>query len=358
MRILVGTVPGQIFGGIYATEGPFEKALVEQEGFEISVFHFGSKGEAESVLKKICGRFIDVVQFAFLLTRFRPDIIHLNSAYVQNALLRDVLYVLISRLLRRHLFIKYHGSLADLLTRRSLFWRTLTYMCIHYSSGIGVLSSEEKRNFLGAGYPEDRIFVVNNSIDCQRFAPVAKRAGETPTILFISRFIHTKGLLDVISATKIVLDSGKTVKLICVGDGPEMPKALNLVTMLGIKDSVRFEGFRPEEQTTDYYLNSDILAFPTWHNEGFSMVIFQSAAAGLPIITTKIRAAADYMREPDNCLWVEAKNPSMLADKIIYLLDHPTHMTTMAKNNRALATKFQPKEVVKQYVEIYCQLMR
>ena len=46
------------------------------------------------------------------------------------------------------------------------------------------------------------------------------------------------------------------------------------------------------------------------------MVIFNAAAAGLPIITTRIRAAADYLKEPDNCLWVEPRSPDLLAGKI------------------------------------------
>ena len=358
MNILIGTIPEKIKGGVYATESPFERALNEQAGLKISVFHFGSKKESEGVFQKICGRFIDIFKYVYYIIKIKPDIIHLNSAFVQRALLRDVWYVLISKLFSRCLFIKYHGSYADLLRQKSIFWKALSKICVNYSSGIGVLSSEERTNFVKAGFRQDRLFIVKNCIDCRRFSAAAERNYILPKIFFISRFIPSKGLTDVIKAVRHVLDSGRKINLICVGDGPDMPKAVRLVQELDIQGSVMFEGFLPEELTTAYYLNSSMLVFPTTHNEGFSMVIFQSVAAGLPVVTTKIRAAADYLKEPDNCLWVEADNPEDVAEKIIYLLDNPEVCLKMTSNNRKLAEHFSPDKVVKEYVDIYKQLLR
>lgn len=87
------------------------------------------------------------------------------------------------------------------------------------------------------------------------------------------------------------------------------------------------------------------------------MVIFNSVAAGIPIITTRIRAAADYLRESDNCLWVEPKNPAMLAGKIIYLLSHAEMRAAMTQNNQELARRFTAEVVTQEYVEIYDRII-
>jgi glycosyltransferase involved in cell wall biosynthesis len=268
------------------------------------------------------------------------------------------MYVLISKLFRRRLFIKYHGSFSYLLLTKSLIWKTLTRICVNLSSGIGVLSREEKENFVRAGYPGGHFFVVPNSIDCQRFAGAVKKKALMKDILFISRFLPSKGLIDAIRAVKIVLDSGKTVRLVCVGDGPQMQEAQSLVNELRIQQHVKFEGFLSEDKTTAYYLNSDMLVFPTTHGEGFSMVIFQSVASGLPIITTRIRAAADYLKEPDNCIWTKPGNPEMLAQKICYILDQPEIALKMADNNRKLAQRFSPDKVALEYLKLYNHLLR
>jgi glycosyltransferase involved in cell wall biosynthesis len=358
MKILIGTVPKKIKGGVYATEAPFERVLNTQEGFDINIFHFGSRKETETIIRKICDRFIDLIKYIYYLIKFKPDIVHLNSAFTKKALIRDMFYVLISNVFNKTLFIKYHGSDAELLAKKSPFWKTASRICVDYSSGIGLLSSEEKANFVRAGFGEKNFFVVKNSIDCQRFSTAAaKKNTGIPQIFFISRFIPSKGLTDVIKAVGYVLDSGRNVELVCVGDGPEMPKAHRLVQDLGIQNSVKLEGFVPEEKTTPYYLNSSMLVFPTKHDEGFSMVIFQSVAAGLPIITTKIRGAADYLKEPDNCLWTEPDNPGELAEKIVYLLDHPEDVLKMTINNKKLAWQFAPEKVAEEYLDIYSQLL-
>ncbi len=90
--------------------------------------------------------------------------------------------------------------------------------------------------------------------------------------------------------------------------------------------------------------------------EGFSMTIFNSAAAGLPIVTSRIGAAADYLKEPDNCLWIEPKDCEMLAEKMSYLLNHPQLREKMAINNRKLAQQFSSERVGVEFLKIYSKM--
>ena len=83
------------------------------------------------------------------------------------------------------------------------------------------------------------------------------------------------------------------------------------------------------------------------------MTIFQSVAAGLPILTTRIRAAADYLREPDNLLWVKPSNPEGLAERAAWLLDRPEVMAAMSRNNHALASAFGADAVAREYLSVY-----
>jgi glycosyltransferase involved in cell wall biosynthesis len=180
---------------------------------------------------------------------------------------------------------------------------------------------------------------------------------DRPLLLFIGRFIPAKGLLDVILASGLLRDDGIKFLLMCVGDGPTRAEAEALTAKLELQSSVRFFGYLPEEQTQTFYAHSTMLLFPTYHIEGFPMVIFNAAANGLPIITTRIRAAADYLCEPDNCLWVDPKNPGMLAEKMGHLLHDAKLRSAMAENNRALAQSFSAEIVTAEYVSIYRQLI-
>jgi glycosyltransferase involved in cell wall biosynthesis len=357
MKILTGTIPEGFQGGVFATEAPFEREL--GKATDVFPFHFGRKVEHEDTFHRITTRLCDLVYFFRDLRTIKPDIVHLNSAFTKRALLRDPWYILIAKFYRCPIFIKYHGSDATLLSSSSsAFWKMLTAFCVRHASGIGALSSEEKENFLKAGFAGETIFVVKNTVDYTKFKPaLIPPLNDKTRLLFISRLIPSKGLLDVIRAFAIVLRAKNSIELICVGDGPELPKAHELTRELGIEQNVIFTGLVSEEKTREYYLGSTMLVFPTTHGEGFSMVIFQSVAAGLPIITTRIRAAADYLTEPDNCLWVEPRNPEVLAQKITYLLDHPEVMANMSMKNRGLAKKFGPEQTAHEYLQIYQSLL-
>jgi glycosyltransferase involved in cell wall biosynthesis len=277
--------------------------------------------------------------------------------------MRDAVIVPRLRSERTKIFLKFHGSDAGLLTTNNPLLASLRRRVLTSADGIGVLSSEERANFLQAGVPAEKVFLVKNVVE----KSIQKRDSEfwrhwglpddRPLLLFIGRFIPAKGLLDVILAIGLLRDAGQKFLLLCVGDGPTRAEAEALVAKLDLKSSVRFFGYLPEQQTQTFYAHSTMLLFPTYHIEGFPMVIFNAAANGLPIVTTQIRAAADYLHQPDNCLWVDPQQPELLAEKISQMLDDASLRSAMTVNNRALALRFSADIVTAEYLSIYRQLI-
>ena len=159
-----------------------------------------------------------------------------------------------------------------------------------------------------------------------------------------------------IRAGNIVLQKGYALCLVFCGDGPLRKEAETEVEQLGMNDHVRFVGQIPEFRMREYYANATMLAFPTYHQEGFPMVVFQSVAAGIPVITTRIRAAADYLSEPENCLWVWPRNPEQLAGKMIHLIQNPDLCARVGHCNRKLARQFTSSIVAEEFLSLYGQI--
>jgi glycosyltransferase involved in cell wall biosynthesis len=145
--------------------------------------------------------------------------------------------------------------------------------------------------------------------------------------------------------------------LLCVGDGPARASAESEINRLGLSKQVRFFGYVTEAEAAEFYANSTMLVFPTYHYEGFPMVIFNAAAAGLPIITTRIRAAADYLSEPENCLWVKPRSPGHLAEAMLALLAKSDERKKMSANNKLLVERFSAEIVTREYLESYSRIM-
>ena len=350
-------------GGPAACEPPFIKELrrlghhVEEEIYAHS--------ESESGLPQRMARVMRTARrFRERVSRHSFDLVHLNTSFDTKALLRDA--VIVPRLHGEgaKIFLKFHGSDAQLLKTSNPALAIAKRRLLSHADGIGVLSSEEQANFLGAGVLQQKLFVVKNVVKGNSLAPNAEfrkqmnLAEDVPLLLFIGRFIPAKGLLDVIRACGVLRDRGQQFLLLCIGDGPARGDAEKEATQLNLRDHVRFFGYIPEEQTRDFYVNSTVLLFPTYHYEGFPMVIFNAVAAGLPIITTRIRAAADYLKEPDNCLWVELRSPELLAGKIEDLLGDAELRAVMSGKNKKLAAEFSAAAVTQEYVKAYEQIVR
>ncbi|MDQ6652306.1 MAG: glycosyltransferase family 4 protein [Acidobacteriota bacterium] len=364
MKLLMGMPASDSLGGPAACEPPFIEEL-RKMGVQVAeeTYVYGDKltkmtfsGRSKRVLGAI-GRLRRHAKSEEL------DLIHLNTSFDSRALLRDALAVSILSASHLPIFLKFHGSDPNLLLSKNIELRILQKRLFSRAAGIGVLSSEEKQNFIKAGLPENKVFLVKNAV-CAGTAAVDSKfrqslnvAAATPLLLFIARLIPAKGLFDVVKACGILRNLSFDFRLLCVGDGPERADAEALVARHHLQSWVRFFGYIPERETRKFYANSTMLLFPTYHIEGFPMVIFNAAANGLPIITTRIRAAADYLREPDNCYWVEAKNPEMLAEKIIKLINDTELRSAMGLKNRALAQRFSANTVAPEYVSIYRQLI-
>ena len=362
MRILVGISEQGSRGGPAACEPPFIAELrrlgheVDEEVYAFAEGDAGLTDRARRVLRT--GR-----RLRARVSDGKFDLVHINTSFDTKALLRDS--VVAPRLHGggAKIFLKFHGSDARLFTTKNPALALACQRLLAHADGIGVLSSEERSSFLRAGVPERKVFQIKNVVGSnahQRDPEFLQRwnlPSEVPLLLFIGRFIAAKGLLDVVRACAILRDRGQEFMLLCIGDGPARDDAEREVERLNLREQVRFPGYISEEQASAFHANSTVLLFPTYHYEGFPMVIFNAAVAGLPVITTRIRAAADYLREPDNCLWVTPKQPSLLAEKIVDVLKDPELRARMSRNNRQLAAQFSAEIVTREYLEAYQTLV-
>jgi glycosyltransferase involved in cell wall biosynthesis len=360
LRLLMGMPHPDSRSGPLACEPQFVEELRHRDvEVDEAVYVFGENIGSPSTIARIRRVARTALRFRKELRAGNYDLVHFNTSADRRAILRDAFTLWLLRRSKAVKFLKIHGSDADLLAHPDWLSRIALKQLVKHTDAIGTLSTEEQNNFIQAGWEKKKTFVVPNVVEPNvngRSDRLHIRLGispDVPIFLFIGRFIPAKGLIDVIRACGLVRDRGVRFKLLCVGDGPDRSKAETLVDETNLRPSIQFCGFVPEHETMEYYTNSTALVFPTYHYEGFPMVIFKSVAAGIPIITTRIRAAADYLSEPENCLWVEPRDPRMLAHRMIELVSDTELVMQMRENNRRLAENFVPSKVTDSYLEIY-----
>ena len=181
-----------------------------------------------------------------------------------------------------------------------------------------IANSKLLRDHLVKHYPhlKDRVHVVYNGADCQRFSPSLKshharvRAelqipADALVGAFVSHNFRRKGLAAVLQALAILKRKRTQRPVHVIAVGREKGWGPRLARHLGVEDCVRFTG----PQTPDrYYGASDFLALPTFYDPCANVTV-EGLACGLPAITSIYNGAYEmltagvngfYMRDPSD----------------------------------------------------------
>jgi glycosyltransferase involved in cell wall biosynthesis len=360
LKLLVGMPEKTARGGINACEPPFLREL-EKRGVRVreEIYTFDNDAQI-SILQSVRQVWKTALKFRRVLRAEKFDLLHINTSFETKAILRDAFSLFRLKNRGAKIFLKFHGSDVELIKTANFALRFLIRYLIGSADAIGLLSSEEKRGFAGFGFPEEKFFVVKNALTLaarESFPPVENFPAENAfRLLFVSRLIPTKGLLETVRAVAILREKGFHVVLEVLGDGETRAPAEALAKSLKIGEFVNFHGHVAEETVRQFYRAGGVLVFPTFHIEGFPMVIFNALQFGLPVVTTRIRAAADYLKEDENCLFCEPKNPASVAEKIAGIITDDDLRQRMSENNKALANEFTAEKIAPEYLEIYRQI--
>jgi glycosyltransferase involved in cell wall biosynthesis len=94
-------------------------------------------------------------------------------------------------------------------------------------------------------------------------------------------------------------------------------------------------GFIPPDQMPAAYLLGDVFVGPSQIDEGLGLVFLEAAAAGLPLIATRMGGIPEVVRDGFNGLLLEQKDDlAELAEKIIRLLGDPNLRKTLGQQGR------------------------
>ncbi|HNQ21949.1 MAG TPA: glycosyltransferase [Phycisphaerae bacterium] len=356
LRVLMALPDRRVRGGPPSHLYLLRDTLVAR-GLQVPFFLYGARTPEESTCRRLTGRLADLLRFPYLIVLHRPDLIQLNSAFDRKGVLRDVCFIPLARLLRQRVLLKFHGSDLIFLGTANPWWRALQALVVRSASGVAVLSREERVAFLQR-FPNCRVLVAKNALNLSRYeSPTAFRLrfglpANRPLLLFIARFIPAKGLTDVIAALPAIRER-HDVQAVFVGDGPERAAAESLCRRLNLEGCTTFTGYLPEEETLGAYREADLLVFPTYHQEGMPMTVFHALASGLPVVTTRLRALADWLEDGRHCVFVPPHDPAALARAVGALLDDPQRRSALAAAGRELVRGFDHPAVAAEFIALY-----
>ena len=151
-----------------------------------------------------------------------------------------------------------------------------------------------------------------------------------------------------IKAFHLVVQSHPEMKLRLIGNGPSMDEAKSLINELGLTDKVILSGQikDPIISMVDsklFVLSSDF--------EGIPNALTEAMAAGLPCVSTDVKpgGARLLIENQKNGMIVPCNDPKVMADAIIYLLEHPDEADRMGKEAQKITNRFSEEKIYNQW---------
>jgi len=121
-------------------------------------------------------------------------------------------------------------------------------------------------------------------------------------IIFVGRLAREKNVIQLIKAISILRERGNGISCLIVGEGPEKDSLQREVHEMGIETNIRFLGrLASDTEVYSYMKASRVLVHPSIR-EGFSHVVLEANACGIPAVTVNHpqNAARDLIIEGQN----------------------------------------------------------
>jgi len=203
------------------------------------------------------------------------------------------------------------------------------------------------------GNPKGLSRVVHNGVSRAEFEPITLRPDATD-IVFIGELRAVKGIDILIDAIALLHREGRAVTSTFVGDGPDRSALQAQVERNGLARAVRF---LPAMPARDALALGWVMVAPS-RAESLPYVVLEAAAAGKPLITTKVGGIPEIFG-PLSGVLVPALDAPGLARAIRRALDHPEEaVDTAQKLRQRVAASFSVESMVDGVLSAYADALQ
>ncbi|MBX2831172.1 MAG: glycosyltransferase [Rhodospirillales bacterium] len=187
------------------------------------------------------------------------------------------------------------------------------------------------------GFKPSRLTLIRGSgVDISTFAPGTKTASEPKTAIFVARMLWSKGLAELIEASRILKSRGRNYRIVLVGDAdlanPDSAKEADLFKW---QQDGLVEWLGKRNDVAKLLRDADLAVLPSWR-EGLPKSLLEAAASGLAMVATDVPGCREIVRPNENGILVPLRDENALADAIEELMEDDGKRAKFGKAAREL----------------------
>jgi len=328
------------------------------ENVEVITLHIRS---SKNVLKFTKGFILKIISIARLIRKDKPDIIFsLLSGTNLIAILAKMLSGAHSKVIvseRNHPSISLKNEMYGRITRF-----LMKYFYLKAERTIAVSCGIKKDLVENFKLPSEKIEVIYNPVDIEEIETLSIEEinhpwfnDEIPIIISVGRLTKQKGYSYLIKAFSLVRQSLRC-RLLIIGRGEEEGNLVNMVNVLDLRNDTEFLGF--QKNPFKYMEKSSLFVLSSLY-EGFSNVIVEAMAVGLPVISTDCPSGpSEIIEHGKNGILVRPEEEAALAQAILNVLTNDELRKKLSSEAKIRAQYFAFDRMIERYSGVFLRASR
>lgn len=211
------------------------------------------------------------------------------------------------------------------------------------------------------------IEIMPNPVDTQLFRPLTDSAEKNKlkslfgiknqSLVYMGRVSYEKNIDKLIKAVALLSKEIPDIKLMIIGDGPEMSNLKKLAYDLGISDKINFLGFRHNQELVEALQANDIFLTAS-KSENMPLSILEAMSTGLPIIAVSALGIPEIVRDDVNGFLTSTDKPEEIAAITLELLKSKKQLKKFSLASRKLALDYSQERIAESLEKVYTRLAK
>jgi N-acetyl-alpha-D-glucosaminyl L-malate synthase BshA len=255
-----------------------------------------------------------------------------------------------------------HGTDITLLGADTSYSETVAFS-IDQSDGVTAVSESLKADTYRVLPVRSAITVIPNFLDCdyhRRQAQPDLRARLCPPDRFDKLVVHMSNFRPVKRATAVIdifarIRQRVRAKLLLVGDGPDLDKALRASRAAGIDRDV--EALGEQDQVVSLLSVADLFLLPS-DQESFGLAALEAMACGVPVVASRVGGLPEVIEHDHNGFLHDPSDlDGMASSGIEVLTDASKHRRVSEAAVRTARGRFCADRIVPRYEQYYTSVL-
>lgn len=229
-----------------------------------------------------------------------------------------------------------------------------------------------RRDIIARGIPAEKVEVIPNAVDIQRFQIAAAADPELRTDLglngkvvlgFIGSFYAYEGLPLLLEAMPAISRQHPDIVLLLVGGGPQEDALKEAAKRLQLAEKVLFVGRVPHDKVQKYYDQVDILIYPRYSMRLTELVTplkpLEAMAQGRLVVASDVGGHRELIEDRKTGWLFKAGDAGDLARTVLELLARPELWPGIRETGRRFVEEERNWQAsVRRYAAVYERALR